>query len=435
MWRKHRRATLVLLFLGLCFVSLAFLPEFLSGVEDEDIWRARPAVPTIDSLNDYLRKCIGCLHKPEVVDALTRSGRRSGLLAVLDSSRPAGRRRGSDPFDHASFHPNGESVVTTGTGAASLFSVPGGARRWRIIPSSRPLVQQTVFLASSTRLASLVPNGIVYLLDDATGAETALPVTLLPDSTGLTASPDSPFLAFLSGDKEVISMDTANGKVTRYPHPGATLVHFAAGNTLLSASPREWKLWTLHSPSPRATFPSASSAPLAFSAGGDLLLSPNPTSVQLHSTATGALLHDLGATNGETHESPPIAACAAGAFAVTGTEDGYVHLWDLPSGRRLARYRAHPARVSRLVCHPTRRFLSIGRNANEAKLWTLDNFGAPHAPVLLPAKNSRWQSAVAFGADFGLRRVLFLLDWRQELFIAAITGIVLVGVLLNALRR
>ena len=34
---NRRRATAVLLTLGVCFVSFLFLPEFLSGVEDEDL--------------------------------------------------------------------------------------------------------------------------------------------------------------------------------------------------------------------------------------------------------------------------------------------------------------------------------------------------------------------------------------------------------------
>lgn len=82
-------AALVLL-AGLCLATL-LMPQFLTQVRDELLWREHSATPTLASLNAYLRECSACFYRRQVTAALAEAGRSAGLLAWLDTVYLYGR--------------------------------------------------------------------------------------------------------------------------------------------------------------------------------------------------------------------------------------------------------------------------------------------------------------------------------------------------------
>jgi WD40 repeat protein len=60
-----------------------------------------------------------------------------------------------------------------------------------------------------------------------------------------------------------------------------------------------------------------------------------------------------------------------GGWAASGGEDGVIHLWDVASGRELARWEGHEAGVSALTFHPDGTILVSGSKDGTLKLWNL----------------------------------------------------------------
>ena len=125
---------ILLAILAVVLLAAALLPQFLVTVYDEESWRRLPAVPTIVSLNDYLKDCGSCLHRPEVVQALTEAGRPAGLVAWLKSIYDTGRRRANAQILQGGFSPDGSTVVTSGSGFGSVWNLSNGERAFRLTP-------------------------------------------------------------------------------------------------------------------------------------------------------------------------------------------------------------------------------------------------------------------------------------------------------------
>ena len=451
---------------AVALIATALLPQFLVTVGDEESWRARPAVPTIDSLNDYLKNCDGCLHRPEVLMALTEAGRPAGLLAWLNNRIPNTRRPSYAQILQGGFSPDGSTVLTAGSGFGSVYSLATGERTLGFSPTlstkttrindyevSRVRfgngVEEAVFLPGAGSIASITSPGTVVLWDAHSGAQERIFETKLKEPSSLAASPDGRKIAFVNRDSDrAVSLDPANGKVTEYAHAGVEFVAFPTAETLVTASNDRTMWWRLESSTPARTVAfdadpasgrSAGSS-VGFSADSELALHIEVRGpVQVWGTRDGKRVQALGERAGETHESEVTAACSPGksTFVATGTEDGYIHLWDHTTGARLAKYRAHASHVDRLICHgASKRILSIGHRHAEAKVWSVESFGKEVAPVLRgqATTGSGWAAQLASDANLTGRFpgvVEFFIANRNETSIASFLGLVGLAIIVS----
>lgn len=145
--------------------------------------------------------------------------------------------------------------------------------------------------------------------------------------------------------------------------------------------------------------------------------------VEVWSTQDGKRLSVLD----DAADSEITATCSPGkhSFVVTGTEDGFLHLWNVKTGRRGAKYPAHASQVDLIACHGgTKRVLSVGNHLDEAKVWSMESFGKETTPVLRgqPVSGQLW--AARLGADSHLVDLVpeFVQstgeEWRPIVFLA-----------------
>jgi WD40 repeat protein len=352
----------------------------------------------------------------------------SGMLCVWDVS-PGGRgarlirtvHRGGGKGRAAIFARRGALLVTASEddGTVQFWDAArlGGCE----VMSSLPPNATGVALSADGR-AAWAHKGHVYLLDLVNRRmDRTLPFPANPNGNGVAFSLDGRTVAAASDDHRTRLWDVASGRQLLTLDDGAPVlaVAFAPNGELVATAGRDGKtrLWELPSGALRTTCvaPSGpSSHCLAFAADGRTLAvvgSGHSVNVRLWDPSTGEPQREL-TDNGcalapgyGALAAPPTGEHALHVFAVAFSpdgstlaaagSDGFIRLWDVPSGKLLLTFCGHAEGVNRLAFTPDGRTLASLGNDHAIKLWHLGT----GQPLFSMDSRAHELHGLAFSAD------------------------------------
>jgi WD40 repeat protein len=332
--------------------------------------------------------------------------------------RPPGPRV---PYSAVGLTAEGRGVVALTPRAITHHRLPGG-RLTRQVRLPGGEVVASLLSPDARLLALLGEDKHLRLLDPATGKELHQFKEPFERGVLLAFSPEGRRLALVAPDEPqaVRLWDTATGRElpplrdtsARVPQP---MLAFAPdGRTILTGHPEAWTVrrWELATGKERRPFVippvartgdervrghfvivrggavietrSDSPAALALSPDGQLLAVAQAESVCLCSLATGQVVrrcgHDLKVN--------ALALSPSGKLLATASDDRTVRLWDVHTGRQLARLRGHRGAVHLLAFSPDGGTLVSASQDATALVWDVASALRlpPERPPALPAR-------------------------------------------------
>jgi WD40 repeat protein len=316
--------------------------------------------------------------------------------------------------------PAWQAHALTGHGAAvfsALFSGDGSRlfalsdnetiRTWdvttaRELPDQRlqvgPQIYTQALSPDGTLLATATSDGIVWLLDPATGQTRATLEEPSGPVKSLAFSPDGKRLAAAHWTRSVWVWDLETGEVLQVlqGHDDAVIgvAYSPDGRWLASASyDQTVRVWDAATGQPVHVLRKHTSRVFALSFSPDsrmLASASNDGTVQLWNPATGQALRTLTGHASGVHgvSFSPDGCCLASA-----SSDWTVKLWDVASGTEIRTLRGHTDRVHSVAFTPDGRRLASASSDQTVRIWEMPPENKAH-----PTPDSRPQE-VDWAAD------------------------------------
>ena len=283
----------------------------------------------------------------------------------------------------AAFHPDGRALAAAADNETILVwdtSDDAGADAPRRFSVGRE-VYVAAYSPDGGLLATATSDGIVHLLEPATGAETrALESGRRGPIKSLAFSPDGTRLAAASWDRAVLVWDVARGEMrhTLEGHGDAvTAVAFSPDGRLLASASHDLTARVWDAATGRQLHTLAGHTSRLFGVafhphGSALATASNDGTVRLWDPRTGRALRTL---RGHTSGVHGVAFSPGGRFLASAGHDWTVKLWDSASGEELRTLRGHFDRVQQVAFSPDGRHLASAGSDQTVRIWAVPSVG------------------------------------------------------------
>lgn len=408
------------------FLGALFLPSELGSMRDELAWRSRTGP------FEYLEGAHAGTYGRQALMEIDALQRPQGLVSRLAASRYGDGYLDGVPATRARLSADGRAVLT---GSATV------ARRWNADTGR----SETVFGwhhrrdAEDTARWGYGFSEVAWLRD---GRVAAAMTSNAPHSIWFFGQQAPGPVAI--GTEQVSALDAAGERVVfirdleygatfdlgeagqrgaaaivRLPHPDISAIAALRDGVVVTAS-RDAIRWWRDGRRERGLPIDAAYNPTGVSRDAAWVLVPAANVAELWSTRDGR-------RRTLAHDSPVESICAAGDRVVTGTRDGYLHVWSAADGRLQRSLRAGVGSIDLLDC-TEERLLSVGNDRRDARVWDLQA-RAQSWTLPEPAPPRLGWIATA-GADLDLPgrfpALTDLLDeWGPDLQIPAVAGLAL----------
>jgi WD40 repeat protein len=280
------------------------------------------------------------------------------------------------------FAPDGRLLASAGgthgrRGEVKLWDLITATARFTI-PEPTAEVQSVAFSPDTNLLAAGRSDGLVQLLDVATGRQLAVLTGHMGRAERLAFSTDGTTLAVSARAAEpnaaVTVWDVRTGERVAV-HERRCLLNFSPDGRTLATLDDEYRVWFRDraTGAERVAFqaPVCLAHALAFAEEGPILAtSPSVPSLAVR-------LWDLNTESERGYlDGHELIACAL-AFApdgrtlVTGSNDRTIKLWDVPTGQARASLSGHTGSVYCVAISPDGRLLASGGFDRSVRLWSL----------------------------------------------------------------
>ena len=318
---------------------------------------------------------------PNGVFALSYSGEQSALRSFTTGKKDAVLLRDFEQPDldnrdflvgdnYFALAPDGKAVAcgaTLGFGSVRLFELQAGKEKKRII-AKRDRVSALSFSPDSKMLAWISVDNKIHLYHRTIGREQTFAIP--PESTALTFAPDGRTLAF--GGPVIRFLDLATGKVRPVQGENVALV----GSITMGSDGR---VFTSDSRIHRWDWRTGKAIRPAFAASVRhcLCIRLSPDNKLLAGACTDGFVHVWELASGKErfrlaghHRCPKcLAFTSDGKRLASGGEEGSVRIWDVGSGKELRRLGPEGHSVNAVAFSPDGRLLATAQHDAAVRLW------------------------------------------------------------------
>jgi WD40 repeat protein/basic membrane lipoprotein Med (substrate-binding protein (PBP1-ABC) superfamily) len=325
----------------------------------------------------------------EAEDALHRAIQASRIQRVVQVHEPGA------PMMVAP-SPDGRQFVTA--------AADGSAKTWDVVTGEQLLRLEGFYAAYSPdgkRLAVVLPNGIVNMIDPSTGKEIQFPGQIDADFS-VALSPDGLRLATVAPNNTPKTWDVTTGRelVAFSGHTDfiSTVVFNPDGTRLLTASDdgtaRLWDTTTGEQLLSLSDHPGWVIA-AKYSPDGKLIATISGNKTYLWDANTGQKIQTL---EGHKNNVFTVAFSPDGKHIVAAENDTKVKTWDISKNHEVATLSGHTGIVNAIAITQDGKYLATASDDYKAKIWDISSGKISDTPILT-LTHSGIVFSVAFNAE------------------------------------